>query len=144
MDLVQLTLGDRKLRFYYPTAMKLSGQMRVLAKAGVTVAGASARFWRELAKYECEPPTEKLNREYRRSGYLSNVKKWDLDIEGELVVLRADDLFAKFHCTYALILQAMLLRAARDAKLWAGDSWRGLIVSAHLTNATPNVKAGAA
>lgn len=134
-DLVQWQLGDRKVRLYYPTAFKLFAEMRVYAKGAVTIAGGNTRLWRELAKYEDAPPDVPLNREYRRSGHLSNLTTWDVDLEGELVVVQLDDLIAKFHCTDALIAQAMGTMAARNAKRWAGDGARDLVLTALLTDA---------
>jgi len=142
MDLVQWKLGSHKIRLYYPTALKLAGQMRVYAKQAITVAGGNTRLWREVAKYEMEEPLIPLHHEYRRSGLLSNLKKWDVDSEGELIVVYLDELTAKFHCTDALLAQAMILRAARNAKRWAGDGMRQLVLTALLTNATPEKSPG--
>ena len=136
-DLVQWTLDDRKVRIYYPTCIALSAQIRVYAKAAVTAAGGNTRLWRELAKYDQEPSMVPLHRKYRRSGHLSNLKSWNVKPDGELVVIYLDDLVAMFHCTDALIAQAMLLRAAKNAKRWAGDGSRQLMVTAVLHNATP-------
>ncbi len=142
-DLVRLVLGSNKILLYYPTAYKLSGQIRVVAKAAVDLAGGNPKLWRTLAAYDLESPTVPLNRDYRRSGYLSNLKKIPtVDIDGELVVVQLDDLQATFHCTDALIVQAMLLRAARNAKRWAGDAQRVRMLSAFLTNSTPDRIAG--
>ena len=139
MDLVQWQLGSNKVRIYYPTAFKLAGQIRVCAKAAVALAGGNAALWRDLAKYELEKPLQPLHREYRRSGHLSNLSHEPyVRVAGELVVVQLDKLQAKFHCTDALIVQAMILRAAREAKQWAGDGSRAVILSAHLTNATPD------
>ena len=142
MDLVQWQLGEHKIRLYYLTAYKLAGQIRVVAKAAVNLAGGNPALWRSLAAYDLEPSRVPLHREYRRSGFLSNLKTIPtVDIDGELVVVQLDELEATFHCTDALIVQAMLLRAARDAKRWAGDAQRVRILSAFLTNATPEKSA---
>ena len=142
LDLVQWQLGDRKVRLYYPTTIKMAGLIRVFAKAAVELAGDNPRLWREIAKYEAEEPLTPLNREYRRSGHLSNIQHIPLvDIEGELVTVQLDDLMAKFHCTDALRVQAMLLRSARCAKRWAGDGSRQLLLTARLHNATPDGRA---
>jgi hypothetical protein len=139
MDLVRWRLGSHKIRLYYPTAYKLAGQMRVVAKTAVELAGGNRKLWRAVALYDLEPSTVALNREYRRSGLLSNLKNTPtVDIDGELVIVQLDDLRATFHCTDALMAQAMLLRAARDAKRWAGDAQRVRMLSAFLTNATPD------
>lgn len=135
-DLVEWTLGDRQVRLYYPTCFKISGGVRVAGKAGVEAAGGNIRLWRELALYELEAPFAPVHREYRRSGYLSNLKEWRIDVEGELVVVHLDDLVAKFHCTDALIIQAWLDVAARRAKAWAGDDSTAFVRTMRLTNAT--------
>ncbi len=138
-DLVQWTLGDRKVRIYYPTVFVMAGEIRVFAKAAVELAGDNPRLWRDIAKYEAEEPLTPLNREYRRSGHLSNLKhRPQVDIEGELVKVQLDDLVAKFHCVDALRVQAMLMRCARCAKRWAGDASRQFILTARLHNATPD------
>ncbi len=142
-DLVEWTLGSRRIRLYYPTCFKLSGALRVGGKAALEAAGGNPALWRELAKYELEAPFLPVHHEYRRSGYLSNLKAWKVDVEGELVVVYLDDLVAKFHCTDALIVQAWLDVAARNAKAWAGDDYTGLIMTARLTDATPDKKASA-
>lgn len=138
MDIVQWTLGDRKIRLYYLTCFRIAGHIRVCAKAGIEVAGSPLALWRELAKYEFETPDMLVNDEYRRSGFLTNLTTWDVDLEGELVVVHLDDLTAKFHCTDAILIQAWLDRAARQAKAWAGDTQEELILSARLTDATPD------
>lgn len=138
LDLVEWTLGDRKIRLYYPTCFKIAGGLRVAGKAGVDAAGGNVSLWRELAKYKLEAPFNRVHHEYRRSGFLSNLEAWHIDVEGELVVAYLDDLVAKFHCTDALIFQAWLDVAARQAKAWAGDDYDGLILTARLTNATPD------
>lgn len=139
LDLVQWQLGDRKVRLYYPTAIKTAAQIRVFAKAAVELAGDNPRLWREIAKYEAEEPLTPLHPEYRRSGHLSNLQHIPLvDLEGELVTVQLDDLVAKFHCVDALRVQAMLTRCARGAKRWAGDGGREFILTARLTNATPD------
>ncbi len=138
-DIVQWQLGDRKVRIYYPTTLVMAGEIRVFAKAAVELAGDNPRLWREIAKYEREEPLTKLHPEYRRSGFLSNLKhRPKVDLEGELVTVQLDDLVAKFHCVDALRVQAMLVRSARCAKRWAGDASRSLILTARLTNATPD------
>ncbi len=143
LDLVQWQLGDRKVRLYYPTAFKLFSHIRVYAKGAVTLAGENTRLWRELAKYEDAAPVVPLNPEYRRSGVLSNIKhKPRVDLEGDLVVVQLDDLIAKFHCTDALIVQAMGMAAARNAKRWAGDGARDLQLTCLLTDATPDPTRG--
>ncbi len=142
-DLVQWKLGDRKVRLYYPTTIKMAAQMRVFAKAAIEIAGGNPRLWREIAKYELEEPLTPLNPEYRRSGHLSNVRHIPLvDLEGELVTVQLDDLIAKFHCTDALRAQAMLTRSARCAKRWAGDGSRNILLTARLHNATPDKRIG--
>ncbi len=142
MDIVQWQIADRKIRLYYPTAIKYAGQIRVLAKAAVTLAGDNARLWRDIAAYEAEEPLVPLNPEYRRSGIVSNLKNVPkAHVEGELVVVQLDDLVAKFHCTAALRIQAGILRSARNAKRWAGDGFRGRVLSAYLHNATPEGRA---
>ncbi len=139
MDLVQWQIGDRKIRLYYPTVIKMAGEIRVFAKAAVEAAGDNPRLWREIAKYEAEEPLVPLNREYRRSGQLSNlVDKPRVSFERELVAVTLGDLVAKFHCVDALRLQAGLLRAARCAKRWAGDAARVLVLSARLHDKTPD------
>lgn len=142
LDIVQWRLGDRKVRLYYQTAATISAQIRVFAKAAVTRAGENQKLWRDLSKYETEPSNVRLNRGYRRSGYLSNVQWWRVDVEGDLVVVYFDDLVAKFHCTDALVFQACLYRAAKNAKNWAGDGSRGLMLTAHLTDASINRPVG--
>lgn len=138
-DLVRWQLGDRKVWLYYPTTIKMAALIRVFAKAAVEIAGDNPRLWREIAKYEAEEPLTPLNPEYRRSGYLSNLKHIPLiDIEGELVTAQLDDLVAKFHCVDALRAQAMLTRSARCAKRWAGDGSRTILLTARLHNATPD------
>jgi len=135
-DLVQLELASDKIRLYYPTAVKIAAGMRVAAKAGITVAGGNVSLWRDLAKYELEAPIVPMHGEYRRSGHLSNVSHWQVDVEGQLVVLVVDELTAKFHCTDALIIQSWLNVAARQAKAWAGDDSTSLIITARLTAAS--------
>lgn len=138
LDIVQWRLGDNKLRLYYPTAIKLAGRMRVCGKEAIAQAGGNRKLWRDIIKYESAEIVEPLHPDYRRSGYLSNLRtEPKAHVEGELVVLTFDKLTAKLHCTDALIAQAMLMRAARNAKRWAGDSNRGFVLSALLTNATP-------
>ncbi len=137
LDLVEWTLGDRKIRLYYQTCFKIAGALRVAGKVGIDAAGGNVSLWRELARYELEAPFAPTYFEYRRSGYLSNLREWRVDVEGELAVIYLDDLIAKFHCTDALIFQAWLDVAARRAKAWAGDDSTSFIVSGRLTNATP-------
>lgn len=136
MDIVEWTLGDRKIRLYYPTCFKISGALRVGGKAALDAAGGNVALWRELAKYELEAPFERVHHEYRRSGFLSNLEAWRIDVEGELVIAYLDDLVAKFHCTDALIFQAWLDVAARNAKAWAGDDYTGYVMTARLTDAS--------
>lgn len=144
LDIVQWTLRDRKVRLYYPTAIKMAAQIRVFAKAAVAAAGGNPKLWREIAKYEAEEPLTPLNPEYRRSGFLSNLKHIPVvTLEGELVSVQLDDLVARFHCTDALRVQAMLTRSARCAKRWAGDGAREFILTARLHNATPDGHAAA-
>lgn len=138
LDLVEWTLGDRKIRLYYPTCFKISSALRVASKAGVVIAGENVKLWRELARYELEAPFTPVHGEYRRSGYLSNLKKWRVDVEGELIIIHLDDLVVKLHCTDALICQAWLDVAARRAKAWAGDYSTAFIVTGRLTDATPD------
>lgn len=138
LDLVQWQLGDRKVRIYYQTAFPMFSQIRVFAKAAVDLAGGNTRLWRELAKYENAEPNVPLHPTYRRSECLSNLKTIPrVDIEGELVVVYLDDLVAKFHCVDALKVQAAGMQAARDARRWAGDGSRDLVLTARLHNATP-------
>ena len=132
-DLVEWTIAENKIRAYYPTAVKIAAAMRVAGKAAITLAGGNVSLWRDLAKYELSAPVEPMHGEYRRSGYLSNLDRWDVYPEGELVVVVLDDLTAKFHCTDALILQAWLNVAARQAKAWAGDDSTAFIITARLT-----------
>jgi len=135
MDLVEWTLGDNKIRLYYPTCFKIAGAMRVGGKAGVDASGGNVKLWRELARYELAAPFTPTHREYRRSGHLSNLKEWRVDVDGELVIVYLDDLVAKFHCTDALICQSWLDVAARRAKAWAGDDSTAFVVTARLTDA---------
>ena len=135
MDLVEWTLGDNKIRLYYPTCFKIAGALRVAGKAGVNAAGGNVKLWRELARYELAAPFSPVHSEYRRSGHLSNLKEWRVDVEGELTTIYLDNLVAKFHCTDALICQAWLDVAARQAKAWAGDDSTAFIVTGRLTDA---------
>lgn len=137
MDLVDWTIGSNKIRLYYPTCMKLAGGIRVAGKAAITNAGENVRIWRDLAEYELEQPIQRVHHEYRRSGELSNLHAWRVDVEGSLVVVYLDEFVAKFHCTDALIIQAVLVVAGKQAKAWAGDDSTSLIMTARLTNATP-------
>jgi len=134
MDIVELTLGDRKIRLYYPTCFKIASAVRVAGKAGL---GENIKLWRKLSRYKLEAPFAPIHHEYRRSGYLSNLKEWHIDVVGELTVVYLDDLVAKFHATDALMLQAWLDVAARRAKAWAGDDSTAYILTARLTDATP-------
>ncbi len=135
LDIVELTLGDRKIRLYYPICFKIASTLRVAGKSGVNTAGGNTKIWRDLARYELESSFAPVHTEYRRSEYLSNLKKWRVDVSGELVILYLDELVAKFHCTDALILQAWLDVAARKAKAWAGDDSTAFIVTGRLTAA---------
>ncbi len=137
LDLVEWTLGDRRIRLYYSTCFKIAGALRVAGKAGLVAAGGNIKLWRELALYGLHS-SGSVYREYRRSGYLSNLKEWRVDVEGELVIIHLDDLVAKFHCIDALVCQAWLDRAARQAKAWAGDDSTGFIVTGRLSDATPD------
>ena len=139
MDIIELTLGDRKIRLYYPTAFKFSGQLRVCGKEALLHAGENIRIWRDLAEYAKHQQVGNVHRTYRRSGYLSNLKREPVvTVEGELVVAQLDDLVVKFFCVDALRLQASLHVAALKAKAWAGDDSNAMIVTARLTNATPD------
>ena len=137
-DLVQLTLGDRKIRFYYPTCFTFAGQLRVCGKEALLHAGDNIRIWRDLAEYAKHQQAGNVHGTYRRSGILSNLKREPVvTVQGELVVAQLDDLVAKFFCVDALRLQAALHVAALKAKAWAGDDSSALVVTARLTNATP-------
>jgi len=142
LDLVQWTLGDRKVRLYYPTCFKIAGGIRVAAKQCMGIGGDNARLWRALAEYEADAPPIRAHREYRRSGHLSNLKAWRVDVEGELVAVFLDDLVAKFHYADALLIQASLHRAAQQAKAWAGDHASALVMTARLTDASENDRLG--
>ena len=142
LDLVQWTLGDRKIRLYYQTALNLAGAMRVAAKACMGIGGENSRIWRDLAKYERDAPPIVYHREYRRSGELSNLKAWRVDVEGELVAVYLDDLVAKFEFDLALMAQAALHRAAQQAKGWAGDDSTAFVITARLTDAAENDRLG--
>lgn len=136
-DLVQLILGDRKIRFYYPTCFKFAGQLRVCGKEALLHAGENVRIWRDLADYQNHQQTGVVNPEYRRSGLLSNLKKEPIvTVEGELVVAQLDDLVAKFFYVDALRLQAALHVAALKAKAWAGDESDAIVMTARLTDAS--------
>ncbi len=137
MDLVDWTIGSNKVRLYYPTCLKLAGGIRVAGKEAMVNAGANVSIWRDLAKYELEQKIQKMHWEYRRSGELSNLTAWRVDVEGSLVVVYLDNFVAKFYCTDALMIQAALSVAGRQAKAWAGDDSSSMIITARLTNATP-------
>ncbi len=141
MDLVDWTIGSNKVRLYYPTCLKLAGGIRVAGKAAITNAGENVKIWRDLAKFELEQPIQHMHREYRRSGELSNLTAWRVDVEGPLVVVYLDDFMAQFYCVDALRIQAALDIAGRQAKAWAGDDSTALIMTARLTNATPESRA---
>ena len=141
MDLVDWTIGSNKVRLYYPTCLKLAGSIRVAGRAGITNAGENVRIWGDLAKYELEQPIQHVHREYRRSGELSNLIDWHVDVEGPLVVVHLDDFVAGFHCVDALRIQAALMAAGKQAKAWAGDDSTAIILTARLHNATPESKA---
>lgn len=141
MDLVDWTIGSNKVRLYYPTCLKLAGGIRVAGRAGITNAGENVRIWSDLANFELRQPSPHMHSEYRRSGELSNLIDWRVDVEGPLVVVYLDDFVAKFHCTDALQIQAALMVAGKQAKAWAGDDSTAMIITARLHNATPESKA---
>ena len=139
-DLVEWRIGSNAVRLYYPTCFKIAAGIRVAGKMAMAHECENVVLWRKLAKYEADTPFGPVHREYRRSGRLSNLKAWRVDIEGSLVAVYLDDFVAKFHFADALVIQAWMNVAARQAKAWAGDDTTGLIITARLTDAEENYK----
>ena len=141
LDLVQLILGDNKIRLYYQTVFKLCSDLQGASKIAMQHEGIKPDFWHKLAVYEGQVIDTPMNRTYRRSGYTSNVTADPkVDIEGSIVVVYFDDLVAKFHFSEAAQLCVWLRVAAKHCKNWAGDRSRIKNVYARLTDAEENEK----
>jgi len=140
MDIVQVVLGSNKIRLYYHTTFTLCSKIQGASKIAMQHEGVKPEFWSKLAKYDRKSIDTPVNRTYRRSPHLANVEVIDVDIEGALVVLKFDDLVAKFHYTDAAKLCVWLRRAAKQAKNWSGDRSRIWNTYANLTDAEANDK----
>lgn len=139
-DIVRLILGPNKIRMYYPTVFKFCSDLQGASKLAMQHEGVKPEFWNKLAVYERQIIDTPLNRKYRRSKYTSNTGDPIVDVEGSLVVVRFDDLVAKFHYPHAAQLCVALRVAAKHCKNWAGDRSRIRNVYARLTDAEQNDK----
>lgn len=140
MDLVELRLGDRRILLYYQTVLDLCMKIHGLATFALRYERNPPTLIRELDAYAQEPLTNELSPVYRRSGLTTNVGKWKVAYENQLVVLYFDDQIFRLHYADAVVLHAWLGRAAKEAKRWAGDSGRQWRVFARLTDAEENDK----
>lgn len=140
MDLVELHLGDRSVILYYQTVFDICMKIHGLSTFALRYERNSPVLMQELEKYDLEPIDEPLSPVYRRSGLDTNVKRWRVGYENQLVMLQFDDLIVKMHYVDAVLVHAWLGRAAKQAKRWAGDSGRQFRVFAKLTDAEDNDK----
>lgn len=140
MDLVELQIDSNKMRLYYQHVFTICSKIRGSGTFALRYERNHPSLARELDKYGREPCIVPMHPQYRRSGFETNVKHWDVGYTDQLVVLTFDDLIAKFHYTDAFRLQAHLRRAAKQAKHWAGDSGRHWNIYANLTTAEDNDK----
>lgn len=134
-DIVQLILGTNKIRLYYQSTFTICSKLQGASKIAMQHEGVKPEFWNEIAKYDRNSIDTPIHRTYRRSPHQANVQVVDIDIEGSLVVVKFDDLVAKFHYTDAAKLCVWLRRAAKQAKNWSGDRSRIWNTWAHLTDA---------
>jgi hypothetical protein len=140
LDIVQLILGDNKIRLYYQTAFKLCSDLQGASKIAMQHEGIKPDFWHKLAVYEGQVIDTPVNRTYRRSSYTSSVNDPVVDIRGSLVVIHFDDLVVKLHFSDAAQLCVWVRVAAKHCKNWAGDRSRIRNVYARLTDAEENEK----
>ena len=140
LDIVQLQLGSNKIRLYYQTTFKICSSLQGATKFAMRHEGNKPDLWNKLAAYDRSECSVKLHREYRRSGYVTNLTNWEVAFEGSLVILKLDDLTAKFYYPDAARLNVMLRRAAKQAKHWAGDRSRIWNTYARLSDAEENDK----
>jgi len=123
-DLVNLQLGSNQIRLYYQTTFKICSSLQGATKLAMQTEGLKPDFWNKLVQYDARDCNVPCHHEYRRSGHTTNLKDWSVAFEGSLVVLKLDDLTAKFHYSDAAKLQVWLRRAGKQAKNWAGDRSR--------------------
>lgn len=140
MDLVELQLASNKIRLYYHDVFTICSKLQGNATFALRYERNHPKLWSELNKYEREPIATPLHSQYRRSGLLSNVKKYTISFKGPLVILQFDELVVKFHYSDIPRLRAHLWRAAKQAKRWAGDDSRQWNIFARLTTAEENDK----
>ncbi len=140
MDLVEANLGGSPILLYYQEVLDICMKIRGLATFALRYERNPPTLIRELEDYERTPFENTLSPVYRRSGLMTNVKTWKVTQENQLVVLRFNDQYFKFHYADAVVLHAWLGHAAKEAKRWAGDSSRQWRVFARLTDAEDNDK----
>ncbi len=140
MDLVELQLDSCKIRLYYHDVFTICSKLQGNATFALRYERNHPHLWRELNKYEREPPGVPMHPTYRRSGLVSNVKVYKISFEGQLVILQFNELVAKFHYSDIPRLRAHMYRAAKQAKCWAGDSSKSWHIFARLTTAEINDK----
>ncbi len=140
MDLVQLQLGSDKIRLYYPTTFKICAGLMGSIKFAMRHEGVRPKLFEELNTYDRTNYTNPIHHEYRRSGHVTNVDKWDVGFEGSLVKLTFDDEYYMMHYSDGTLLYAWLRKAAKEAKRWAGDRSRMFSTFARLTDAEADDK----
>jgi len=140
LDLVNLQLGSNQIRLYYHTTFSICSSLQGATKLAMQNEGLKPDFWHKLIKYDWKGVDTPMHKTYRRSGHQSNLTDWEVAFEGSLVVLKLDDLTAKFHFSDAAKLQVWLRRAAKQAKNWSGDRSRIWNTFARLTDAEENDK----
>ncbi|KKN19228.1 hypothetical protein LCGC14_0947970 [marine sediment metagenome] len=140
MDLVQVRFESDRIRLYYQTTFKICVGLMGSIKFAMRNEGVRPGLFEQLNTYDRTNFTNPIHHEYRRSGLMTNVDKWDVGFEGSLVKLTFNDAYYMMHYSDGILLYAWLRKAAKEAKRWAGDRGRMFSTFARLTDAEADDK----
>jgi len=139
-DMVGLKFGPQRFLLYYHTAFEIALGLMTAAKLAARYEGVDPASWVNIAKVQQQEALEPMSRIYRRSQARSNITKWTVGGERNLVVLTFDAETIKIHYSDAFTLYSMIRTAAKNAKRWSGDKGRQWTTHAVLRNAEENDK----
>jgi len=139
-DMVGLKFGPQRFLLYYQTAFKVAAGVLMSAKLAAQHEGVHPSKWTEFVNNAQQAPLEPLNREYRRTNHVSNIRKWKVGFENNLVVFTFDNETIKMHYSDAFTFYGMIRVSAKNAKAWAGDIGKQWTTRAVLQDAEENDK----
>ena len=140
-DMVVIRLGDARPCIPYQVALELAHYLRMQCKRAARYDHAIGSFWTDVPMEDLYD-RPKAYHGFRRSKQVSNVDKWKLSENAQLIGLHFDGVGLEMDYETGIKLHQCIRRAGQRAKAWAGDSTKSSRMLANLTDAAEDSRQG--